>query len=61
MFYIPKEWLINKENEGKVHEILNEHLASDINTDVDVAIKQLKDINETIIIEKIVDGTITFN
>jgi hypothetical protein len=61
MFYIPKEWLINKENEGKVHEILNEYLASDINTDVDVAIKQLKDINETIIIEKIVDGTITFN
>lgn len=61
MFYIPKDWLINKDNEGRVHEILNKYLASDINTDIDGAVKQLNEISETIIVEKIEDRTITYN
>lgn len=63
MFYIPNEWLINKDNEEKVHEILNQELYTDLNLDNNVrkAIQKLNDIGETTIIEKLQDGTIVFN
>jgi len=59
MFYIPTDWLKDKTNESKVHEILNKNITSDINIDVSLACKELNDIGETIIIEKINDGEIT--
>lgn len=56
MFYVPNEWIKNKDNEPKIHEILNKHFYTDINVDVNLVIKELKDIGETIIIEKLKDG-----
>lgn len=61
MFYIPKDWIKNKDNEPKIHEILNKHLYTDINVDVSSAIKGLKGIGETIIIERLRDGTIVIH
>lgn len=61
MFYIPADWLKNKGNEEKVHEILNKYFPSDLGIDVASPIKELQDMGETIIIEKINDGTISLN
>jgi hypothetical protein len=61
MFYIPKDWIKNKNNEAAIHETLDNHLYTDININTDVMIKELKDIDETIIIEKIKDGTLKIN
>lgn len=58
MFYIPKDWMKNKDNEPKIHEILNKHLYTDINVDVNPVIKDLKDIGEIIIIEKLKAGSL---
>ena len=58
MFYIPKEWLKNKDNDQKVHDILDKYLVSDLNLDTGPVIKGLKEIGETTVIEKIKDGTI---
>lgn len=63
MFYIPNEWLINKENNEKVRDILNK-----MNRDILIGeeelikdgIKELERLGEVIIIEKINDGTIVF-
>lgn len=63
MFYILDEWIINKENEGKVRDILNE-----MNRDVFIAdenpieegMKRLEELGETTIIELINNGTIVF-
>lgn len=57
MYYIPKEWIIN--NEKKVFEILNKVNSDIIDKDIDI-ISELEAIGETIIIEKIEDGTIMF-
>ena len=63
MFYIPIDWIKNKDNELKIHEILNENLYTDLNLDDNVknAIEELKDIGETTIIEKLKYGTIVIN
>lgn len=61
MFYIPNDWIKNKDNESKIHSILNKHLFTNINVDVNPAIKELNDIGETIVIDKIKDGTIVIN
>jgi hypothetical protein len=61
MIYIPEEWMKDKKNEQKIHEIFNEHLYTDLNLDnnVELAIQKLNDIGETVVIEKIRDGTIS--
>jgi len=61
MIYIPKEWMKDEKNEQKIHEIFNEYLYTDLNLDnnVRLAIQELNNIGETIIIEKIRDGTIS--
>ena len=60
MIYIPKEWMKDEKNEQKIHEIFNEYLYTDLNLDnnVRLAIQELNNIGETIIIEKMRDGTI---
>lgn len=63
MFYIPNEWLINKENNEKVRDILNK-----MNRDILIegeepikeGIKELERLGEVVIIEKINDETIVF-
>lgn len=57
MYYIPKEWIIN--DEDKVFEILNKVNTDVIDKDIDI-ISELEAIGETIVIEKIEDGTIMF-
>jgi hypothetical protein len=56
MNYIPLEWLKNKDNFYKVRDILDK-LEEDIKTDdsytEEQAIKDLKELGETTIIEKI--------
>jgi len=59
MIYIPREWLKNKDNELIVHDILNKYLHTDININTDLAVKKLKDIGETVIADKIMDGILT--
>ena len=61
MIYIPKEWMKDEKNEQKIHEIFNEYLYTDLNLDnnVRLAIQELNNIGETIIIEKMRDGTIS--
>lgn len=61
MFYIPKDWLIDQSNEEDIHAILNRHLFSDINPDLDLVIKELESIGETTVIERIKDGTLTLD
>lgn len=59
MIYIPREWLKNKDNELIVHHILNKYLHTDININTDLAVKKLKDIGETVIADKIMNGILT--
>lgn len=61
MIYIPEEWMKDKKNEQKIHEIFNEYLHTDLNLDdnVELAIQKLNDIGETVVIKKIRDGTIS--
>ena len=59
MFYIPEEWLVDVNNDEKVHSILSK-LNTDINANINKVIMDLEEINETTVIEKIKDGTITF-
>lgn len=63
MIYIPKEWLKNKDNMDKVYEILNK-LDTDIkysnNYTGDNAIVELKEIGESVIIEKLNSGFFMF-
>jgi len=59
MIYIPREWLKNKDNELIVHDILNKYLHTDININTNLAVKKLKDIGETVIADKIMDGILT--
>lgn len=61
MFYIPEGWLKDKKNDQKVRGILYANMSTDINIDQHVvkAIEALEAIGETVIIDKIKDGTIT--
>jgi len=63
MFYIPNEWLINKENNEKVRDILNK-MNRDILIEgeepIEEGIKELERLGEVVIIEKINDETIVF-
>lgn len=61
MYYVPKDWIKRKDNESVIHEILNKYLSSDINSDVDSAVKELEDIGETTIVEKLKDGFLAIN
>lgn len=63
MTYIPREWIKNKDNEDKVHDLLNQ-LDCDLkvkgeNIEEEV-LKELSDIGEIIIIEKYKSGQISF-
>lgn len=51
----------DKKNETKIHEIFNEYFYTDLNLDenIELAVQKLNDIGETIIVEKIRDGTIS--
>ena len=63
MPYIPTEWIINKENENRIHELLDQ-------LDIDVCpvgdkteqnvIKKLKEMGETVIVKKLEKGEIVF-
>lgn len=64
MFYIPKDWLKDRNNEKAVHSILEQYLDnSDLKpegfeNDVELVFNELEAIGEAIIIEKIKDGTL---
>ena len=64
MFYIPKDWLKDRNNEKAVHSILEQYLGnSDLKpegfeNDVELVFNELEAIGEVIIIEKIKDGTL---
>lgn len=62
MLYIPDDWLKKKANQERVHEILGRHLYTDIVLDtgdgLDHLFGALEELGETIIIEKIKDGTL---
>lgn len=63
MPYIPTEWIINKENENRIHELLDQ-------LDIDVCpvgdkteqnvINKLKEMGETVIVKKLEEGEISF-
>lgn len=63
MLYIPNEWIINKENENRIYELLKSadtDLIAIGETPVKDLLKELEEIGETIIASKIKDGTIKF-
>lgn len=64
MVYIPLEWLKDKENSNKVHEILNklDHDVIDIDDKYikDDAINKLEEIGEDTIIQKLNSGFFCF-
>lgn len=53
MAYIPNDWLKDKKNAEKVHEIFDKYYSSDINVEREKAINELEEIGETIIVEKL--------
>ncbi len=63
MPYIPTDWIINKENENHIHDLLDQ-------LDIDVrlvgdkteenVIKELKEMGETVIVKKLEEGEISF-
>lgn len=53
MAYIPNDWLKDKKNDEKVHEIFDKYYSSDINIEREKAINELEEIGETTIIEKL--------
>lgn len=63
MAYIPTNWLKNKDNERKVHELL-EKLEYDIVTEDSVPVEEveeeLESMGETIILEKLRNGQLAF-
>lgn len=62
MFYLPDEWLVNKSNSEKVHDIINERFFSDIITEDTPTIEEiadkLRDIGETTVAKKLIAGEI---
>lgn len=67
MIYIPKDWLKDENNEMLIHDILERYLGSSdlkpegFENDIELAFKELEEIGETIIIDKIKDGTFNYN
>lgn len=59
MFYIAPEWLNDKSNEQTVRSILEKHLFSDVNMNPEGARKELEEINEFVIAEKLNEGYFT--
>lgn len=61
--YIPKDWIKNKDNEEKIHELV-EQLEVDVveigSKSKKEVIEQLKTMGETIIVEKIENNRIQF-
>lgn len=53
----------DKKNEAKIHEIFNEYLYTDLNLDenIELAVQKLNNIGETVIVEKIRDGTVSIH
>lgn len=66
MFYILKDWLKDENNEKAVRDILERYLSnSDLKPEgfenvVELAFKELEEIGETTIIDKIKDGTFNY-
>lgn len=66
MYYIPKDWLKDGNNEKVVRDILECFLGnSDLKpegfeNDIELAFEELEGIGETIIIGKIKDGIISY-
>ena len=63
MPYIPTDWIINKENESRIHDLLDQ-LDNDIRpvgdrTEENV-IKELEEMGETVIVKKLQEGEIVF-
>ena len=63
MIYLPDDWIVNKKNESYIKKILDK-LDTDLKFENSLtqeeASKQLEEIGEIIIIEKINDGSIVF-
>ncbi len=58
MYYIPVEWLKDPHNAFKVHEILERNLHSNLTPAKEHAIIELKNIHETLVIEKLESGAV---
>lgn len=63
MPYIPTEWIINKENERRIHDLLSQ-LDFDVRpvgdkTEEDI-INKLKEMGENVIVKKLEKGEIVF-
>lgn len=61
MFYIPDDWLKDKDNKSDVYDILKKHIRTDLRDDdaldpIELAIKELDKIGETMVVEKIREG-----
>ncbi|WP_010245851.1 hypothetical protein [Acetivibrio cellulolyticus] len=60
--YIPVEWLVNKDNDHKIREILNKRyftdvvLVNDPRPTAEEIAQELQDIGETIIAQKVLEG-----
>lgn len=60
--YIPMEWLINQNNDRKIQEILNKRyftdvvLVNDPRPTAEEIAQELRDIGETIIAQKVLEG-----
>lgn len=65
MFYIPKDWIKNKDNESSIHQILDKYFYTDLKSkdmenNIARAIQELEEIDETIIIQKLNNNEICF-
>lgn len=60
MIYIPDQWLKNKDNLDKVHQIMDSGFYSDINltSRTSKVVEHLREIGETTIADKIEKGEI---
>lgn len=58
MYYIPAEWLKDPHNAFKVREILERNLHSSLTPTMEHAIIELKNIQETLVIEKLENGAV---
>ena len=63
MPYIPTDWIVNKKNETRIHDLLNQ-LDNDIRPVGDRAeenvIKELEEMGETVIVKKLQEREIVF-
>lgn len=64
--YIPKKWFINPENEREVYELFQEYFPCDVLTEEQVKrqmdlVRELKNIGETEIAKRFLNGEIVIN